>query len=499
MAPMVIVLLAFLAVIDVGSRALAPWLSRVRESRIFAALAALIAPPSTVEVSRWAWGAGLFILAVVAGTVAGGDVVLAIPAIAGLRLERGQVVEQMRKLADKAETEKRKLTTEEDQEWARLDAAQEDLNKRIERETRVGDLERELGRPQPTKAGERVGDESPQYAEHTKAHSEAFRSYLRYGYDSLTPEQRDIMRRTWQPLREGVEHRALSVGTTTAGGFTVPEGFSGMLERDVKAFGGMREAARVLPTASGNDLPWPTVTDVANVGELLAENTAAAEQDTTFGQIILKAYKYSSKLVRVSIELLQDTAFDIEGLLSGLFAERIARITNTHFTTGDNTAKPQGVVTFSIAGKTGAAGQTASVIYEDLVDLEHSIDPAIRIRPGVRWMMHDSMLKVLKKLKDGQGRPLWIPSVAGGAPATIGNYPYTINQDVAEPAASAKSLLFGDFQKYIIRDVRDFSVLRLVERYAEFGQVAFIAFTRHDGRVLDAGTDPVKHFAHPAA
>ena len=144
----------------------------------------------------------------------------------------------------------------------------------------------------------------------------------------------------------------------------------------------------------------------------------------------------------------------------------------------------------------GQVGQTTSVIYEDLVDLEHSVDPAYRAE--AEFMFHDDTLKVLKKLKDADGRPLWLPGVAVREPDTILGYNYVINQDMPIMAANAKSILFGDFSKYMIRDVMDLMLLRLVERYADFAQVGFIAFSRHDGDLLDAGTNPIKHYANSA-
>jgi len=105
---------------------------------------------------------------------------------------------------------------------------------------------------------------------------------------------------------------------------------------------------------------------------------------------------------------------------------------------------------------------------------------------------------VLKKLKDGNSLPLWVPELAGGAPQTILGYRYTINNDVAAMAANAKSLLFGDFKKYVIRDVRGISLMRLAERYAEYRQVGFFAFSRHDGDLIDAGTHPIKYYANSA-
>jgi HK97 family phage major capsid protein len=120
----------------------------------------------------------------------------------------------------------------------------------------------------------------------------------------------------------------------------------------------------------------------------------------------------------------------------------------------------------------------------------HSVDPEYRALPGCGWMMPDAMLKTMRKLVDGESRPLWQPGLVAGEPDTILGKPYFINQSMASPAAGAKTLLFGNLASYFVRDVMDVMVLRLVERYAEYGQVGFLAFSRHDGDLLDAGTHP---------
>lgn len=425
-----------------------------------------------------------------------------------LREKRAALVEKMRALVTLAERENRKMSPEEDQTWSQMDVDQESLKRDIEKREKVEAAERELAgqTPGPTQAPplDRRSQE-PQLTteERQKKDGQAFEAWMRFGFDGLNPEQRAIMsrRRSFISASELPEEiRAQGVGTGGAGGFTVPQGFSNELEKKLKAFGGMRQAARLFPTPQGNDIPWPVVDDTANVGELLAENVAAAAQDVTFTQVILKAYKYSSKIVLVSMELLQDSFFDIGDILAGLLAERIGRITNTHFTTGTGSGQPEGVVTSAPQGRVGTTGQTTTVIYDDLVELEHSIDPLYR--PGSQWMMADSSLKVIKKLKDTQNRPLWLAginsSIQPGTPSfdSILGYPYSINQDVPVMAANAKSILFGNFSRYIVRDVREFTLLRLQERYAEFGQVGFLAFTRSDGRFIN--TAAIKHYANSA-
>jgi len=256
----------------------------------------------------------------------------------------------------------------------------------------------------------------------------------------------------------------------------------------------MREVATILRTDSGNDLPIPTVSDHANVGAILAENTQVSEQDITFAQITMKAYKYSSKLIRVSAELLQDSAIDLESFIGGALGERIARILNTHFTTGDNSSKPQGI-SASGAGKTGSSA--SAITFDELLDLQHSLDPAYRA--NAKFMMNDTTFKAVRKLVDDQNRPIFLNDLSATSPGTLFGVPVVINQDVAVIAASAKVIYYGDFSKYLIRDVQDFTLLRLEERYADYHQVGFVGFSRNDGRILDAGTDPIKHFVMAAS
>jgi HK97 family phage major capsid protein len=195
---------------------------------------------------------------------------------------------------------------------------------------------------------------------------------------------------------------------------------------------------------------------------------------------------YTSKLVRVSLQLLNDNAFDLESWLAGVLGRRIGRAQNQHFTTGTGTAQPEGVQTNAVIGKTGATGQTTSVTYDDLIDLIHSVDPAYRNSGRAQFMLNDASLSAARKLKDGQNRPLWEPSIQVGTPDGLLGYGYTINQDMPVMAANAKSIMFGDFYAgYLIRDVQDVQLLRLAERYADYLQVGFLAFARTDGTPQD--------------
>lgn len=285
------------------------------------------------------------------------------------------------------------------------------------------------------------------------------------------------------------EQRAMGVGAPSTGGVTVPSGFSGYVEVALLAHGGIRPVATVLRTAGGEDLPFPTVDDTANEGQQVDENVDADEQDVAMGAMVLEAYKYSSKVVKVSRELLQDSAVNIEQLVGSLLGERVARITNRHFTNGTGVGQPRGAAPASTLGKAAAAA--GAVTYAELVDLQVSVDEAYQANAS--WQFKDTTKGALRKLVDTTGQPLWAVSPALEAPPTFMGKPYVVNAHVPAMATGLRSILYGDFSKYMIRDVMDLELIVLRERFATAGQVAFLTFSRHDGDLLDAGTHPIKH------
>ncbi len=410
-----------------------------------------------------------------------------------LREKRGKIVEDARALIDSIDDNIAGGELKEiDARFDAMMAEADQLLAKIQRTERLEDAEKTLEERLEIRA-ELTQQPVAVVADEDARYSEVFAKFMKFGMTQLEPDEASLMRSKYESFRG---QQATTPGT--AGGYTIPEGFRTDIEVALKAFGGMRATSRIIVTDSGNNLPWPTNNDTANKAVIVGENTLIVDQDMTFGQVVFVAYKYSSKFVKVSLELLQDERVGLQSLIAEQLAMRIFRGTNEHFTTGDNTGKPQGIVTASVQGHVGAAGQTTSVIYEDLVDLEHSVDPAYRTAPGAGFMMHDTTLRALKKLKDQDGRPLWLPGIAVREPDTILGYTYTINQDMPVMAANAKSILFGNLALYVIRDVADIMLVRLDERFAELGQVAFVTLSRHDGRMLDAGTNPVKHYANPA-
>lgn len=296
-------------------------------------------------------------------------------------------------------------------------------------------------------------------------------------------------------LAQMADQRALSTGTANLGSEFVPEGFWPILTEALKHFSGPRRMrTNVFETATGNLIPIATSNDTGNEGELVAEAAATTEQDPATDETSIGAHKYSSKRVKSSLELLQDSAFDLERYLARILGERLGRITARHNTVGNGTTQPQGFVT---GAATFAAAAAASVSLDDAIKLEHSLDEAYRVQ--AEYTMNDSTGEKFRLLKDGDGNYMLKTSDIPGRKDTLNGYNITYNPYMADVAADAKSIAFGDFSYFWIRDVLAMQLFRLSEKYIESGQIGWIAFMRTDSRLVDAGTNPIKVLTHPSS
>lgn len=340
------------------------------------------------------------------------------------------------------------------------------------------------------------GDNAEARGEVTPEHKEVFEKALRHGMPSLTAVERDVLK-----ANTNEENRALTSTTGSSGGYTVPEEFSGQIDVAMAAWGPMWDANIVteLNTSNGRNIPWPTVTDVTKTGRLKAQNADVDDDgtdDPAFGEKQLDAYIYDTGMVKIPIELLQDSFFNMESLLNDLFAERLGRLANTTLTTGTGSSQPNGIVTASGLGDTTVG--TAAITGDELIDFVHSVDPAYRASPKCRFMFNDATLAYIRKLKDGNSNYLWqMGDVRVGEPAQILGFGYSVNQAMDSLAAAKKVALFGDFSKYMVRKVGGFQVMTLRERYAEAFQVGMVGFKRFDGELLDSTA--VKHLITAAS
>ena len=322
-----------------------------------------------------------------------------------------------------------------------------------------------------------AGDKSPEW--------KAIEIYLRNEMARMSSEQMATVR------------NAMSTTTAAEGGYTVPAEIAAMVIAKLKWFGGMRSVATILSTVGGNALNFPTSDGTAEVGEIVAENAPAAGGDITFGTIALPVFKYSSKKIALPWELIDDSAIDVVAFVVERLAMRIARIQNTHFTTGGGTTVPDGIVPKAVLGKTGTTGQTLTVIYDDLVDLKFSVDKAYR-QNGAKWMMNDLSIAVISKLKETSGAPIWQPGITADAPDVLLGHAIETNNDMAVMAANAKSILFGDLSQYTIRDVQGSTSLRRFDdsAFGLLGQVGFCGWQRSGGNLLQ--TAAVKYYINSA-
>jgi HK97 family phage major capsid protein len=337
----------------------------------------------------------------------------------------------------------------------------------------------------------------------TDPHAKAFSKYLRMG-EKLSGEDRLVLDSLM--ANAPAEFRnAMSTTVGTQGGDLIPQGFSNELEEAKKWFGGIDGTVERFQTGTGNTMPWPTINDTTNKGRIIGQNVQSVETDFVFGTVSFSAYIGSSDLILIPLALLQDAYFDLDALAAKLLGIRLGRLYNNKCTVGTGTNEPTGIVTAATtAGNVLqlGAGNTAAIAYANLVDLEHLVDPAYRENPSSKWMFGDTMLKLIKKLVDGSSRPLWQPGLTAsfqqGAAVMTGSKPkileheYVINQDMATPAASAYTMLFGDMSTFKVREVAGGTTLLVLrERYAEYLQVGMTAFQRFDSNLVDAGTHPL--------
>lgn len=297
-----------------------------------------------------------------------------------------------------------------------------------------------------------------------------------------------------------VREQSLTAGE---GGYTVaPDvSFYGRVISAMKLYGGVEAApVTVLNTATGADLPIATDDDTANVGTLVAEaGSHASGTAVVLGATTLKAYMLSSKIVKVSRQLLQDSAINWETFLANKFAIRLARGRNAYLTTGTGSAQPQGVAYAASTGRTCASGYTTSCTADDLKRLFHAVNPVYRNPATSRWMMNDASALIIGLLKDGDGQYIWKAGLSEDRPDMLLGRGVIINPDMADMAASAKSVLFGDFSNYYVRNVSGLEVIRLNELYAVNGQVGFLALQRFDGALVDAGQHPIQALVNAAS
>ena len=416
-----------------------------------------------------------------------------------LQEKRGRLVTQAREALEEIkkntdEARAKELDERHDKIMAELDT----LDATIAREERVAAAEarqaeeRAKQRPNPGDTEAR-GDEGD---EEKLEYREVFRKIM-CGVQpgEMSAEERAVLKAG--VIAKGSELRVQSKQSDAAGMYSVPVTLAGFIIKSMADWGPMYDPGicTELNTTSGEQINIPTVDDTAVAVVKHTEGTALTDDggsDVTLGQKRLDAYMFDTEFVRWSIELSQDSTINWEPFLGELLGERLGRRANTELTTGDGNGDPNGIVTASSLGVTAASA--TAFTYDELFDLEHSVDPAYRRSPKARFMFADSTLKVLRKLKDGEGRYIWnAGDVTKGVAATLNGRSYSINQAMAAVATGNKSIIFGDFGKYYVRKVGSPIIGVMRERF--WPDLGIAGLIRFDGELGD--TAAVKHLLHP--
>ena len=309
------------------------------------------------------------------------------------------------------------------------------------------------------------------------------------GEQYVSPEVRKVL----------AEHRVQTGASNTGGGYTVPTTLATFIEKSMIATGPMYDSNifSVLNTTSGNTFNIPTVDDTTVTAEAHTEGTQPTDdggKDVTLGQKTLGAFAFNSEWVRWSYELNADSVLNMESFLGELIGERLGRIANSKLTTGSGSSDVEGIVTNSAAGVTAAAA--TAITSDEILDLVHSVDPAYRSAPGAAFMMNDSTLKAVRKLKDGDGNYLWqMGNIQAGVPQTLFGYNIAVNQAMDSIAASKKVMLFGDMKKFYVRKVGAPALFVARERFAPDNGI--LGYIRFDGCL--SNTAAIKHMATPAS
>lgn len=395
-----------------------------------------------------------------------------------LRDRRLAVWNEARELADTAAEENRAFTAEEQGKWDALNSELDKLDERIGAviagEQRAKDADAAfdslLSKPKtgPVAGSDRAGE---------------LRKFLR-GEST----------RTYDVVPDGpVDFRVLSKLTAAAGLNTVPTSFYDRLMAHLIETSAVLQAnPTVLNTASGESVQVPKTTAHSSAA-IVAESGTIATSEPTFGQITLGAFKYGT-LIQVSRELLNDTGVDLEGYLSMQAGRALGNAFGAHMVLGTGTAQPRGLVTDASLGKTGGTGVVGAFTGDDLIDLQYSVIAPYRASSSCYWIVKDSTLANLRKLKDTTNQYLWQPSVQVGAPDTLLGKPVLTDPNVAAVALSAKSVIFGDISQYFVRIAGGVRFERSEDFAFSTDLITFRALLRADAALIDL-TGAVKYFA----
>ena len=355
------------------------------------------------------------------------------------------------------------LSAEDTAAYERMEQEVVDLGKEIERLERQAAIDAELNKP----VSEPITNKPNNNPDGEEKKGRATDRYKKTFWNAMR-------RKNFYDVEN-----ALQVGTDSEGGYLVPDEFEHTLVEALEEENFFRGIATVIQTSSG-DRKIPVVA-TKGTASWIDEEGAYPESDDSFGQVSIGAYKVATML-KVSDELLNDSVFDLEAYISKEFGRRIGTKEEEAFFTGDGKGKPTGIFNAAGGASDGVTTAAANITFDDVMDLFYAVKSPYRKKAV--WVLNDTTVKALRKLKDNNGNYIWQPSVQAGQPDMILNRPYHTSAYVPEVAAGAKVMAFGDFSYYWIADRQGRSFKRLNELFAANGQVGFLASQRVDGKLI---------------
>lgn len=378
--------------------------------------------------------------------------------------KRANTWDAMKKLLDEKVDERGTMTAEDAAQYDRMEQEIEDISAQIERQQRAEKLENALNKPvrKEIKNDVRGGETKNAGPRGTEAYNAAFWDFMRIGNAALTPEIRN----------------SLKVGTDANGGYLVPEEFEKTLIEALDEGNIFRQFAHKITTSGDRQIPMVLSRGTA---EWIEEEAEYPESDVEFGQTYLRAYKVATR-IKISEELMADSAFNMAAFIAKEFGRRIGAAEEQAFFTGNGAGKPTGILHDTGAQIGVTAGAADKITGDEVIDLYYSLRAPYR-RKAV-FITHDSAMKVLRKLKDGNQQYIYQPALTANTPDTLMGRPVYTSQYMPEVATGNKVMMFGDLSHYWIADRAGYSFKRLNELYAVNGQIGFIASKRVDGKLL---------------
>lgn len=444
--------------------------------------------------------------------------------VKALKEKRRNVFDGMEAILATARTEDRGLNDSERTEFDAREAEFTSLTADIERQER-----HEARSAARTEVAETRGVSRDEHDTEEKRYERAYVSWFKRGVMGLDAEQRTVLD-SGHGLNTAPNSTVAAGSTGYNGGYLVPQAFWHNLQIALKEYGGLLEYCNILQTDNGAPMPWPTVDPTGVVGSYLTEQNQlgfggdSAGTDYQFGQGMLNAWTIVSGVILASLQLIEDSAFDVDSFVSDRIGEAIGRKIGAELHSGSGSSAFLGVETalvakgrgsgygaggiyksgtatnfaataggnaFTLQGGTSSQAKLANGLigFDDIEGMKITVDPAYRKSGRCIWVMNDATGAMIRTITDAYGHPLWQPSVQPGAPDMISGYPVVIDQNtsaVSTTASTSGGLLFGDFKTaMVVRQVNGAHTMRLTERYADFLQVGFLGYVRADARSND--------------